>query len=93
MIITKGWGVLAGILLVIVLLGVQYSTSYFFNDPTYYQTHKWPMIIGAFIAGVITYPIGKHFNKTENKHTLFWIPVQHLIIAFPIIGTVIAFIK
>ena len=93
MIIWRGYGILVGLLSFAIMVATEHIVETSFEDELYYQITSWPIILAFTISGIVTYPIGLSLNKHGNQHSLFFIPIQYLIIAFPIIGLALGLSK
>jgi hypothetical protein len=86
----------AGFLVVVVALGIQIVVQVGVNqalqDPTYYQTHGWPKLLGWWISGAAIFLIDRYANlrlggrsrdqgpdqpmEPKPINTLFFIPMR-----------------
>ncbi len=109
MIIWNGLGFLAGVIGFGFMIATQYLTGLAFDDQSYYQAHGWPKMAACFAAAVPVYFLGHYLNVKRarvlmdpetgedvvlaNKHSLFFIPMQHWAILYVVLGIVMMFVK
>jgi hypothetical protein len=93
MIIWSGLGFLVAIITFGFSLIAELAARALFKDPTYYQTHKWPLAIALALAAVSVWFLGRYLHgrpaktlidpetKREvvlgRRHTLFFIKMEY----------------
>ncbi|MDM5186472.1 hypothetical protein QUF99_03330 [Bacillus sp. DX4.1] len=67
MIIWSGWGFLVALIVIINTLFGEFFFESIMGDDQYYQEHSWPLTVMLIISGVISWYLGKYFNKPSEK--------------------------
>ena len=109
MIVWSGFGFLISMIGFGCLIITEMSTRAFFNDPTYYQTHGWPKLVGFWIAAVLVYLLARTLDRQpgrvvidketgkeiilKKRHSLFFTPARYWPYIFAGLGLVFLFVK
>lgn len=67
MIIWKGFGFLVVVLAVAGFLVAQLAVNGYTADDHYYQTHHWPKLLGAGVAAVPIWFLGRFLNRRPGR--------------------------
>lgn len=108
MVVWRGWGILAILILLLVSVLVEFSVDAIFGSG-FYKSAVWPLPLAFILAGVAVFFAGKQLNSKRGKilidpetnqqvelkttHTLFWIPMQYWGFVFAGLSVVIAVAK
>jgi hypothetical protein len=63
MIIWSGWGFLVALIGVGSFFGTQLVVNSLMQDDQFYQTNGWPKLVAFVVAALITWPVGRAFNR------------------------------
>lgn len=93
MIIWKGWGFLVAVFVFGASLAMELVTESMTGDDRFYQAQAWPLAVALFVAGVVTWFVGKHFQGRGGRvvidkatgqeltiggsHTFFFVPMHY----------------
>ena len=98
MIVWTGWGILAGVVWVIILLFSEHAIDAACG-PGYYTGHAWPKLLASAVAAPAIWGLGRALNGSPRserrqqcgaRHTLFFMPMEHWGLIFLGLGVIIA---
>jgi uncharacterized membrane protein YfcA len=109
MIIWKGWGILAVLITVAIVILVDFVTGSIYGDTRYYDNHNWPKGLALLLAAIPVYFVGVYLNSRPGRamidkatgrevmlrrsHSLFFIPMEYWGVVLLIAGIVLFFVR
>lgn len=101
MLVWKGYGIFVPIVTFLICLVMQYGLDTLFYKG-YYTLQQWPISLALFISAVITWFLGKHLNKNNERilidpntgeevkliktHSFFWVRAEYWALILFILG-------
>lgn len=92
MIIWSGLGVVVVAIVFLTSLAANLLTNAITHDPTYYDTHEWPLAVSLLVSAAITWAYGAYLQSKPGRividketgqetqlkrdHRLFFIPMK-----------------
>ncbi len=109
MIVWRGLGFLVPLISLGLMIAIQAAVNNYYNDPTFYSTHKWPPILACVVSAFVVAPLGFYLNRKPARtlideetgerfefkadHSVFFIKFEYWSIALLIIALIIYFGK
>jgi hypothetical protein len=92
MIIWSGWGILVAVIGFACFVLTEFAVGSVMQDDRYYRNNGWPKLVGFAVAAVITWFVGRAFNRNSGRHSLFFIPMEYWAVIFLVLGIVFLFV-
>lgn len=108
MIIWSGLGFLVPAVTLIALVLMESQVEAWKDDPTYYQDHGWPKLVGLLISASIVYGVARFLDARPTRtvidketgqefqlgggHTFFWLKIEIWSYILAVLGVVFLFL-